>query len=150
MWSVCVYCVSVWPRQLRTHEAIPRPQSCMRDRTAVALTRHVAVQLLKNREEAVAVKNTTGGRSKEGKRGRYRSDESESMATVQMLGHAFQKIQAATGIHVRCLPLTHMQTRAIAQRNCCIPRRMSFRLLLNSWLLPVEQAPRRVCVLSKA
>lgn len=38
--------------------------------------------------------------NKERKRGKYKSDEVESMDKVQMLGEAFQKIQAATGIHV--------------------------------------------------
>jgi hypothetical protein len=39
--------------------------------------------------------------TKERKRSKYKSDEVESMDKVQMLGEAFQKIQAATGIHVR-------------------------------------------------
>ena len=56
------------------------------------------VQLLKNREDGIAGKNTSA--TKERKRGKYKSDEVESMDKVQMLGEAFQKIQAATGIHV--------------------------------------------------
>jgi hypothetical protein len=55
--------------------------------------------LLKNREEVFIGKATST--TKERKRGKYKSDEVESMDKVQMLGEAFQKIQAATGIHVR-------------------------------------------------
>lgn len=57
------------------------------------------VQLLKNREEVFQGKGGTG--TKERKRSKYKSDEVESMDKVQLLGEAFQKIQMATGIHVR-------------------------------------------------
>ena len=60
------------------------------------------VQLLKNREDGIAGKNTSA--TKERKRGKYKTDEVESMDKVQMLGEAFQKIQAATGIHVPSPP----------------------------------------------
>jgi hypothetical protein len=66
------------------------------------------MQLLKSREEALVGKKAGGKGGKDGTGGgggsrRYTSDESESMAAVQQLGAAFQKIQAATGIHVRAL-----------------------------------------------
>lgn len=57
------------------------------------------MQLLKNREEGLQTKSMTG--TKERKRSKYKSDEVESMDKVQLLGEAFQKIQMATGIHVR-------------------------------------------------
>jgi hypothetical protein len=57
--------------------------------------------LLKNREEGFTGKAMSS--TKERKRGKYKSDEVESMDKVQMLGEAFQKIQAATGIHVPSL-----------------------------------------------
>jgi hypothetical protein len=60
------------------------------------------VQLLKNREEALSGKGPSKG--KESKRSKYKTDEIESMDKVQMLGQAFQKIQTATGIQVRCRP----------------------------------------------
>lgn len=56
------------------------------------------LQLLKNREEALTAKTTS--KTKEHKRSKYKTDEVESMDKVQMLGEAFQKIQAATGIKV--------------------------------------------------
>lgn len=57
------------------------------------------MQLLKNREEALTAKAAAKG--KEGRRARQRTDDVESMDRVQLLGEAFQKIQAATGITVR-------------------------------------------------
>lgn len=59
------------------------------------------LQLLKNREDGIGGKTTSA--TKERKRGKYKTDEVESMDKVQMLGVAFQKIQAATGIHVPSL-----------------------------------------------
>ena len=57
------------------------------------------MQLLKNREEALTAK--AAARGKEGRRARARGDDVESMGRVQLLGEAFQKIQAATGIKAR-------------------------------------------------
>lgn len=69
------------------------------------------MQLLKNREEGFIGKTTSA--TKERKRGKYKSDEVESMDKVQMLGEAFQKIQAATGIHVLSLRSLHLCHRAV-------------------------------------
>ena len=89
------------------------------------------VQLLKSREEAFAAKQTQSAgavttaagtapatpaagasptttanstsalKDTAAKRHRPRSEESESLERVQALGAAFQKLQAATGLHVR-------------------------------------------------
>ena len=102
------------------------------------------MQLLKNREEALAAKSAAPGSSsskggREARRGRARSDESESLAKVQALGQAFQKIQAATGIHVRNFDICRLIDCRTYICRCCAQHAVA---VVAVW----GMATRPVCV----